>query len=141
MKKQQGFSLVELMIVVAVIGVLSAIAIPQYQNYVAKSQAAAALSTMSGLKTNIENSIAENSVFPTLPATAAGDTTNGVPVLTTGTLALAPTAEGSVGGTMVYAFNNTTQLNTFTLTLTRGVNGAWACSSSAANALVPRECR
>jgi type IV pilus assembly protein PilA len=53
MRNQQGFTLIELMIVVAIIGILAAIAIPQYQNYVARSEMSEALSLAEGLKPNI----------------------------------------------------------------------------------------
>ncbi len=55
MKKQQGFTLIELMIVVAIIAILAAIAIPQYQNYVARSQVTRTMGEAGQLKTVIED--------------------------------------------------------------------------------------
>ncbi len=51
---QKGFTLIELMIVVAIIGILAAIAIPQYQNYVAKSQVARVTSELATLRVDVD---------------------------------------------------------------------------------------
>lgn len=73
MNAQKGFTLIELMIVVAIIGILAAIAIPAYQNYIARSQVSEAMTLATGLKTAIQTNLQNNSCFAN-GAETAGDT-------------------------------------------------------------------
>jgi type IV pilus assembly protein PilA len=63
-KTQQGFTLIELMIVVAIIGILAAIAIPAYQDYTARAQMSEAMSLASGVRTSVSEFYQNNGAFP-----------------------------------------------------------------------------
>lgn len=143
-KKQQGFTLIELMIVVAVIGVLAAIAIPQYQKYVAKAEVAAALASMAGVKTNVEAYTVEYGVFPAATESSA----LGVPAsIPQGTMAFNPTAS-TAAGSIDFTFssaNVSSLLTSKTFKLARTSDGGWDCQASGASAvgpdLLPKTCK
>ena len=61
---QKGFTLIELMIVVAIIGILAAIAIPAYQDYTVRAQVTEGLNLASDLKASVAESFAQTGVWP-----------------------------------------------------------------------------
>ncbi len=64
-KKQQGFTLIELMIVIAIVGILAAIALPAYQDYTVRAKMSEALANLAEAKTSIAEYYAANNFMPT----------------------------------------------------------------------------
>ena len=124
---QKGFTLIELMIVVAIIGILAAIAIPQYQNYIGRANFASGLSTLSSLKTNIESYTMDEGLFPTIEQLQAeGIGMSGTNDL--GTITLTPGESGA--GTAAFAFDKGNPgIKDTSVTLSRNADGAWSCST------------
>jgi type IV pilus assembly protein PilA len=146
-RKTQGFTLIELMIVVAIIGILAAIAIPAYENYIAKAQFTEALSLASGQKTNVIDYYSENDTCPTNgeagipPATSISG--KYVASVAVGGTAGAPP---DVGCTITATFGTTninSKLSGKTVILTLQDNGGsfeWNCSTTASQSVAPSSC-
>jgi type IV pilus assembly protein PilA len=92
---QKGFTLIELMIVIAIIGILAAMAIPAYQNYTIRSQVTEGLSLADGWKTSISEYYAQNGSFPSTSSTAGG----------AGTVAVSGASVGKYVGSIAVSTN------------------------------------
>ena len=131
MKNQKGFTLIELMIVVAIIAILAAIAVPQYQNYVKRSAVSRAVGETAAFKTAIEDCLATGE---TTCANAANRTSQFITIANT--VAEAGTIVGTLGT------DAPSGIQGGVVTWTRSAStGVWTCTSTIAAQFVPTSCK
>lgn len=166
MNAQKGFTLIELMIVVAIIGILAAIAIPAYQNYTAKAQAAEAVNLLAGLKTSVMDiagssslatacsataPVADNPLTPTNETVIAGAlhesngfTQSGKYVASiTPAYVAGPPAKCTLTAAFQTSGINDKLINksvNFVYTMSTNGTGTWTCTSNLDEAVRPRTC-
>lgn len=137
---QKGFTLIELMIVVAIIGILAAIALPAYQDYTARSQMAEAMTLASGARTSVTEYWTSEGELPADNAAAGladasditGNYVNDVEVdegVITATMKSSGVASGIASATLV--LSPVTSVGSVT----------WTCSGSADAKYYPSSCR
>ncbi|WP_180061496.1 MULTISPECIES: pilin [unclassified Acinetobacter] len=137
MNAQKGFTLIELMIVVAIIGILAAIAIPAYQDYVSKSKASAALADIAAGKTSYELLFTEKGAGGfTAGGAVPGDiglsaSTGNCSAITV----VAPGATGAATGAIECTINNPGRLGTgATISFDRTTAGLYECKTTVMDA-------
>ncbi|CCN46913.1 Type IV pilin PilA [Vibrio nigripulchritudo MADA3029] len=125
-KKQQGFTLIELMIVVAIIGVLSAIAVPAYQDYVTRSELSSGLATVKSILTPAELFYQENGT-----GTAATLAQLGTIAAANDLGAIASAIPAGGNPTITFTFGADSSIDTGILTFTRDPASGWSCAPTA----------
>ena len=140
-KMQQGFTLIELMIVVAIIGILAAIAMPAYQDYTARAQASEAISISAGIQADIAVALAEQGTLAL--AAPAGGTIDTAAQALVGKY-IAATGVTVADGVISAAFSSGV-LSGQTLMLTPTVTGTqvskWVCSNLTNTNHLPSGCK
>lgn len=140
---QKGFTLIELMIVVAIIGILAAIAIPQYQDYIARSQVSRVMSETGSLRTAVEscmmNGISENDcefgwTDSNLIGVSLQSGTNGGLTATIDSNANTANITANFGG------NSSSAISGDDLQWNRDSNGVWSCSTTVESKYRPAGC-
>lgn len=147
MKKQQGFTLIELMIVVAIIGILAAVAIPQYQNYISRSQVSRVMGEVGALRTVTETCMMngvdasscdfgwnDSNLIAGDSSPLQGSTADGGLIATIDLTANTASLEADFGN------NASSAISGQTLTWTRSNQGTWTCTTSVASAYRPSGC-
>lgn len=140
MNAQKGFTLIELMIVVAIIGILAAIALPAYQDYTVRSRVSELAVMASGMKATVGENIAN------LGTIAAG-ACSGVSTIDSSNSTKNTATAACTDATGVIAVTGTTAAKGVVLTYTPSLNTttgviSWACTTPSTNfKYVPAECR
>jgi type IV pilus assembly protein PilA len=132
---QKGFTLIELMIVVAIIGILAAIAIPQYQDYTARSQVSRVVGEISALKTAAETSLLRGQTIVSNDTEGTGETDLGwtesdlVEAINDGKDQVDVTGGGTDTPTIAVTLGGNAGANVdgAVVTLSRTAGGVWTC--------------